>query len=253
MESPNNSSPNSSSNSAPARPKLHPLVATAAGAVILLSVVGIGALVMNHSNATPSPYDAPVALQAQPAPTQPQATTPEQPAPRAASEQPAPARVASSTPTYHRPNTQPNSSSGSSPSAPSYGAPASGPYTPVYNNPPAVAQAAVCRDCGVVDSIRDIKVKGQGTGVGGVGGAVVGGLLGNTIGAGRGKALATVAGAVGGAFAGNAIEKNVRAEVEHQMVVRLDDGAMRTFTQTAPFAFGIGERVRIVDGRVQRG
>ena len=227
MESPNNSSPNSS----PQRPRLHPLVATAAGAIILLSVVGIGALVMNHSNATPSPYDATVATQAPRA--QPQQAASEQAAPRIAQ----PAHVASSTPTYHRSTT------------PSYGAP----RAPVYDNPAPVAQAAVCRDCGVVDSIRDIKVKGEGTGVGGVGGAVVGGLLGNLIGAGRGKALATVAGAVGGAFAGNAIEKNVRSEVEHQMVARLEDGTTRTFTQVNPFPFGIGERVRIVNGHVERG
>ena len=228
MESPNNSSPQ--------RPKLHPLMATAAGAVILLSVVGIGALVMNHSNATTSAYDAPVATQAQRA----QQAATERVAPRVS--QPEPARVAASTPTYHRP-------SAPSPSTPSY----SSNSAPVYDNPAPIARAEVCRDCGVVDSIHDIKVKGQGTGVGGVGGAVVGGLLGNQIGAGRGKALATVAGAVGGAFAGNAIEKNVRSDVEHQMVVRLEDGSTRTFTQVNPFPFGVGERVRIVNGRVERG
>ncbi len=225
MESPNNSSPQ--------RPKLHPLVATAAGAVILLSVVGIGALVMNHSNATTSPYDAQATAQAQRAQQQQAAAEPV--APRVVPS--APAHVASSTPTYHRPTT------------PSSGAPSA----PAYDNPAPIARADVCRDCGVVDSIHDIKVKGQGTGVGGVGGAVVGGLLGNMIGAGRGKALATVGGAVGGAFAGNAIEKNVRSEVEHQMVVRLEDGSTRTFTQVSPFPFGIGERVRIVNGRVERG
>ncbi len=227
MESPNNSSPQ--------RPKLHPLMATAAGAVILLSVVGIGTLVMNHSSATPSPYDVPVATQAPPA--QPQPAAPQHVAPKVA--QPAP-HVASSTPTYHRPT---------APAAPSYSAPSA----PVYDNPAPIARAEVCRDCGVVDSIHDIKVKGPGTGVGGVGGAVVGGLLGNQVGAGRGKALATIAGAVGGAFAGNAIEKNVRSEVEHQMVVRLEDGSTRTFTQASPFPFGIGERVRIVNGHVERG
>ena len=239
MESSNNSSPNSSSQ----RPSLHPLVATAAGAVILLSVVGIGAMVMNHSNATPSPYDAPVATQAQRA--QPQQAASEQVAPRVAQpvaqSAPGPAHIASSTPTYRHPAT------------PSYGTP----RAPVYDNPTRVydnpAQAAACPDCGVVDSIRDIKVKGEGTGVGGVGGAVVGGLLGNQIGAGRGKALATVAGALGGAFAGNAIEKNVRSDVEHQMVVRLEDGTTRTFTQVNPFPFGIGERVRVVNGHVERG
>ncbi len=227
-------SPNESS---PQRPRLHPLVATAAGAVILLSVVGIGALVMNHSNATPSPYGAPIASQTPPA--QPSQAAAEPIAPKVT--HPAPAHVASSTPAYRRPAT------------PSYDAPTYGPNAPAYGNPPALAQAAVCHDCGVVDSMHDIKVKAQGSGVGGIGGAVVGGLLGNQVGAGRGKALATIAGAVGGAFAGNAIEKTVRADVEHEMVVRLNDGSTRTFTQASPFAFGIGERVRIVDGHVERG
>ena len=61
-----------------------------------------------------------------------------------------------------------------------------------------------------------------------------------------------IAGAVGGAFAGNAIEKNVRAQVEHQMVIRLDDGTTRSFTQAGPFGFGVGERVRVVNGHVER-
>ena len=37
------------------------------------------------------------------------------------------------------------------------------------------------------------------------------------------------------------------------MVVRLEDGSTRTFTQASPFAFGVGERVRIVNGHVERG
>ena len=67
------------------------------------------------------------------------------------------------------------------------------------------------------------------------------------------KTAMTVLGAVGGAFAGNEIEKNVRSEIEHQMVVRLDDGTTRTFTQVGAFPYGVGERVRIVNGRVERG
>ena len=45
-------------------------------------------------------------------------------------------------------------------------------------------------------------------------GAVVGGLLGNQVGGGKGKTLATVAGAVGGGYAGNKIEQhNQRGQV----------------------------------------
>lgn len=52
-------------------------------------------------------------------------------------------------------------------------------------------------------------------------GAVVGGLLGNQVGGGRGKTLATVAGAVGGGYAGNRIEASrqqpqVTSSVERQ-------------------------------------
>lgn len=208
------------SDNASPRPRLHPLVATAAISVIVLAAVGVTAFVMNRSDATPSPYGTPVA-------TTGAAAQPAAPAPTRA---PRVATAASAPPTYH-------------PAAP---APKS------YENPPPVARAETCRDCGVVDSIRDIKVKGQGTGVGAVGGAVVGGLLGNMVGAGRGKALATVAGAVGGGFGGNAIEKSVRSEVEHQMIVRLEDGSQRTFTQSAAFPYSVGERVRIVGGAVER-
>lgn len=114
------------------------------------------------------------------------------------------------------------------------------------------AAAPVCGNCGTVEAIHDFKVKGEATGVGAVGGAVVGGLLGNMVGAGRGKALATVAGAVGGGLGGNAIERNVRAETEYRMVVRLDHGGTRTFTQASPPPYGVGERVRIVNGHVER-
>ena len=57
---------------------------------------------------------------------------------------------------------------------------------------------------------------GVGTGLG----AVVGGLLGNQVGGGRGKTLATVAGAVGGGYAGHQIEKSQqRIEVKDGMPV----------------------------------
>lgn len=234
------------SSSTPQRARLHPLVATAAISVIVLSAVGITALVMNRSSATSSPYDVPAPTVAadQTRPVAPQAlVATEPPAPEPAQ------RVAVAPAT-------------NTPAAPSYSPPppvaqAPGPFAPKYGSndapAPVTAAAPVCRHCGVVDSIREIKVKGEGTGVGAVGGAVVGGLLGNMVGAGRGKALATVAGAVGGGLGGNAIEKNVRSTVEHRMVVRLDDGKTRTFTQSAPFGYSVGERVRVVNGHVQRG
>ena len=50
-------------------------------------------------------------------------------------------------------------------------------------------------------------------------GAVVGGLLGNQVGGGKGKTLATVAGAVGGGYAGNKIEAEPPAWPGHHVSV----------------------------------
>ena len=117
----------------------------------------------------------------------------------------------------------------------------------VKATPPAQthAQAAVsvCATCGHVESVAAVKQKGEGTGLGAVGGAVVGGLLGHQVGGGSGKNVATVLGAVGGGVAGNEIEKHQRATTVYQVKVRMDDGSLRTVTQnTAP---AVGQKVTI--------
>ena len=116
--------------------------------------------------------------------------------------------------------------------------------TPQYSN--------TCRDCATVESVREVKQEGEGTGLGAVSGGVVGGLLGNQVGGGRGKTVGAVVGAVGGAFAGNAIEKNVRSSTHYEVTVRLDDGNTRVFTQAQPPALQRGDRVRINDGQLTR-
>src|SRR5258705_10504403 len=68
--------------------------------------------------------------------------------------------------------------------------------------------AAVCGSCGGVESVQVRELKERGTGLGIVGGALVGGVVGHQVGSGRGNDLATVAGAVGGGYVGNEIEKN---------------------------------------------
>jgi len=100
---------------------------------------------------------------------------------------------------------------------------------------PSQRLASVCVDCGKVESVSAVQQKGEATGLGVVGGAVVGGLVGSRVGGGSGKSLATVLGAVGGGVAGNEIEKRSRATTVYQVHVRMDDGSLRTFTQsTAP-------------------
>lgn len=123
--------------------------------------------------------------------------------------------------------------------------------------PPAAAASAVkplaaapCANCGVVESIRAAEVKPQGSGVGAVAGGVTGGVLGNQIGGGSGRVIATVIGAAGGAYVGNEIEKNVKKSTVYQVTVRMEDGSARTLTESVPPAFGVGEKVRILDGRL---
>ena len=72
--------------------------------------------------------------------------------------------------------------------------------------------AALCDNCGKVQSDKQEERNGAGGAVGNVGGAVVGGLLGNQIGKGTGKTVATVGGAVAGGFVGNEVQKKVTSE-----------------------------------------
>ena len=110
--------------------------------------------------------------------------------------------------------------------------------------------AAACDNCGVVNAINAIEVKGQSSGLGVVAGGVTGALLGNQIGRGNGNAIATIAGAAGGAFAGNEIEKNMKKAVRYQVRVRMNDGTYRTTYQSSAPAFSVGEKVKVVNGQV---
>ncbi len=121
-------------------------------------------------------------------------------------------------------------------------APRSGGYQPVQAAP-------VCTTCGVIESVQAVQQKGQGTGLGAVAGGVLGGVLGNQVGGGNGRKVATVIGAVGGGFAGHEVEKRARSETSYSVKVRMDDGSIRTVTQsTAPT---VGQRVT-VDGDTVR-
>ncbi|MFL6695074.1 MAG: glycine zipper 2TM domain-containing protein [Ramlibacter sp.] len=113
----------------------------------------------------------------------------------------------------------------------------------VAQAPREAPRAAVCATCGTVESVRTVKEKGQGSGIGVAGGAVTGGLLGHQVGGGSGKTALTVLGAVGGAFAGNEVEKRVRATTVYDVQVRMDDGSVRTIRRGAPIAEGTQVRV----------
>lgn len=205
--------------------KIHPLVAAAAGSVIVISLVGTAAI-MGWLPGSASDDNAPQvvaavqpeAVTASPAPATPKQAahaTPKrsaQPAPVAATTAPAPAAMPSP--------------------------------------PPVAAKAPVCDLCGKVVDVRTIEVAAKPSGVGVVAGAVVGGLLGNQVGGGSGKTLATVAGAVGGGYAGNEIEKRTRKAAAYEVDVLMENGERRSFSFETQPAWREGDRVKIVDGQL---
>lgn len=122
--------------------------------------------------------------------------------------------------------------------------------------PPAVAgnaypatppsAVAICRDCGVVESIRELPQR-ESSGLGALAGGVLGAAVGHNIGGGRGRDIATVAGMIGGAMAGNSVERNARSGPSTEVVVRMEDGSTRVIPTDAG-GLRIGERVRLSNG-----
>ncbi|MBM3392279.1 MAG: glycine zipper 2TM domain-containing protein [Betaproteobacteria bacterium] len=221
--------------------KLHPVLWIAAIAVILLSLAGVGAIfgVIPTAGSSSRPADpvaaaAPAAVPAtQPATKAAEPVAEPKPATKtaepAAEPKPAPARKVAAKPTEHK-ATEPK--------------PAAAEPAQVAAQPAPPPAPAICMNCGTVDNIREITQKGEGTGVGAVGGAVVGGLLGNQIGKGTGKTVATVVGAAGGGYAGHQVEKHVRSTKKYEVTVRFEDGGTRNYTFDTPPSWRIGDRVK---------
>jgi outer membrane lipoprotein SlyB len=108
---------------------------------------------------------------------------------------------------------------------------------------------------GYVESIEAVPVEQRSTapGIGAIGGAIAGGVLGNQIGHGTGRAAATVGGAVAGGVIGHQVEQHVRgsqAATEFRLRVRMDDGSYQTFTQDRVDNIRVGDRVRVENGQV---
>lgn len=108
---------------------------------------------------------------------------------------------------------------------------------------PSPAPAPVCKNCGVVESVRTVTHKGEGSGVGAVAGGVLGAAVGNQMGKGDGRKAMTVLGALGGGLAGHEVEKRSKSTTVHEVQIRMDDGTLRTVQQAQ--APRTGTRVRM--------
>jgi outer membrane lipoprotein SlyB len=107
---------------------------------------------------------------------------------------------------------------------------------------------------GTIDSIQVVQGPGHTSGAGAIVGGLVGALAGNQVGSGGGRTAATVAGGVAGAAIGNNVEanRNTNGQQFYQINVRMDNGEYRTITQDSVYDLRVGNRVRLVDGRVYR-
>lgn len=100
--------------------------------------------------------------------------------------------------------------------------------------PPLKTQtAALCRHCGVVEGVRPVQHRGEGSGVGAVAGGVLGAVVGHQMGGGSGKTAMTVLGALGGGVAGNEVEKRTKTTTVYEVQVRMEDGSLRSFTSAS--------------------
>ena len=198
----------------------HPLLIVAAVAITLFSLVGIGAVLGWIPTSVGNPSGASTAPVAQ-APAQPAAQPEQRPAPRPKSKP-----VVKSEPPVPVPQA-------------------------IVPPPPPVHIAAICKECAVIEEVREVEKAGQGSGAGAVGGAVVGGVLGHQVGSGRGRDVATVLGVIGGGIAGNQIEKNVKKTKEYQIWVRYEDGTKGMFVQATPPGWRIGDKVKVINGSIQ--
>jgi outer membrane lipoprotein SlyB len=116
----------------------------------------------------------------------------------------------------------------------------------------AQSESRICSACATVLSVHTEARQGQGTGIGVVGGAVVGGLLGSAVGGGTGKKIATVGGAVAGGYAGNEIEKRQRSTTVWVVKMRNADQSNRTMTFSHDPGVQSGDVVRASEGQLIR-
>jgi len=98
------------------------------------------------------------------------------------------------------------------------------------------------------ESVRNVRIQSQDSGVGATSGAVLGGLAGSTVGGGRGSIAGAVAGAVVGGIAGSAIERDANQQQGIEITVKLEGGKLIAVVQGADENFRPGDRVRVLTG-----
>ena len=102
---------------------------------------------------------------------------------------------------------------------------------------------------GTVESVRPITIQSdKSSGVGGLAGGALGGVAGSSVGGGTGQILASIGGAIIGGLLGNAAENHMATKSGLEVTVRLDNGETRVVAQEADVDLAAGQRVRLLSG-----
>lgn len=114
-----------------------------------------------------------------------------------------------------------------------------------------IKPSATCALCGTIASVKVIEVYEEpvpasgtidsrsGETAGTPGGAIAGGAA---------SVLDTLSNAVRGSEA----DKNVRKRYAYRVTLRMDDGSFRAISLPSPPAFSVGDKVKVVEGRLVR-
>lgn len=105
-----------------------------------------------------------------------------------------------------------------------------------------------CALCGVIESVRTVEVLDEGSAT--VEAADSRGRT-NTNNAGA-SASTSVLDTLTEVVSGSAPERDVRKRLVYRVTLRMDDGSFRAISLSSPPAFAVGDRVRVVEGRLVR-
>lgn len=221
--------------------RMHPVLLIAAIAVILTCMFAIGVMtgvLPSPLNRTAAPAEALSAVP-QRAPATTGLTREDLRENRSAARAPSPDAARTTSRTAERPPVGRTQSSAASSS--------------VAGSSPAPTQvAAACPNCGSVSSVRAVTQQGEAGLIGPAAGTLLGGVAGSQIGGGSGKTIATVIGAGAGAAIGTEVERRSKSTTSYVVGVRMNDGTSRSFTYPNEPGVSVGDRVRLVDGRLLR-
>jgi outer membrane lipoprotein SlyB len=102
----------------------------------------------------------------------------------------------------------------------------------------APRQTVICALCGTIEAIRTVEVVDEASG------SVLADM-------GR-DGGATILGSSEGSASGDEIAKGTRKRYAYRVTVRMDDGSYRTVSLAVPPTLAVGDKVRVVEGKLVR-